>query len=304
VINGWWKAIAVIPGPETDLDLRLHEHLQGVKNGFRSNLTTSSWDMEESDYVLVNFNETSLRHFDVGVLSVQDVSAYYWAHAERSYFLDHNPSGGYGPYTMASGEIIHLHECNFSSAGMYALSLENVSGTVDWGITLHAAVLAYQDKLDSVSGGIAWMNGPGEGESIGVDIGSPGYYCLAVWKRGTDDAFEEGTYRIHALPGATPVPETADLPEKTRLTTLHPNPFNPRLNIGFELAVAAPVQIAIFDLRGRLVRTLLEEPRQPGNHEVLWDGTDEDGRKVSSGVYVVGLTTPELRQTSKVVLAR
>jgi flagellar hook assembly protein FlgD len=65
-----------------------------------------------------------------------------------------------------------------------------------------------------------------------------------------------------------------------------PNPFNPTTTIGFTVPAAAPVRLQVFDLRGRLVATLVDEELRAGQHEVIWTGSDASGREVPSGVYL------------------
>lgn len=73
----------------------------------------------------------------------------------------------------------------------------------------------------------------------------------------------------------------------TRDLTLnaHPNPFNPTTKLEFSLHIAGSVQLRIFDSAGRLVRHLLDESRAAGPHAVMFDGTDDQGRRLASGVY-------------------
>ena len=68
-----------------------------------------------------------------------------------------------------------------------------------------------------------------------------------------------------------------------------PNPFNPRTVLRFSAAEAATVRLAIYDVHGRHVRTLVDGPMQAGQHEVVWDGTDSRGASVASGVYIYRL---------------
>ncbi|HKK69874.1 MAG TPA: choice-of-anchor V domain-containing protein [Candidatus Krumholzibacteria bacterium] len=70
-----------------------------------------------------------------------------------------------------------------------------------------------------------------------------------------------------------------------RLLTNVPNPFNPSTQIRFELDRGESVRLEIVDLRGRRVRTLVDGPRTPGRHEVTWNGRDDAGAPVASGVY-------------------
>ncbi len=74
-------------------------------------------------------------------------------------------------------------------------------------------------------------------------------------------------------------------PLATRLLDAYPNPFNPRTAIAFSLEEQGAVQLAVFDLRGRLVRSLVHGVLPAGAHEIIWDGTDEGGRSVASGTY-------------------
>jgi len=74
-------------------------------------------------------------------------------------------------------------------------------------------------------------------------------------------------------------------PTACRLGDARPNPFNPKTTIAYELSEASNVQILIFDASGRIVRTLLNSSRPAGAHSVEWDGTDDGGRHVGSGIY-------------------
>lgn len=68
-----------------------------------------------------------------------------------------------------------------------------------------------------------------------------------------------------------------------------PNPFNPRVRLAFELPAAGPVRLTVFDLRGRLVRRLVDGSLPSGSREVWWDGRDDGGCALPSGVYLCRL---------------
>ncbi len=74
------------------------------------------------------------------------------------------------------------------------------------------------------------------------------------------------------------------------LEPCRPNPFNPQTTIAFNLPAAAPCRLGIFGLDGRRVRSLLDESREAGRHEVIWDGRDDAGSRVPSGLYVARLS--------------
>jgi hypothetical protein len=88
------------------------------------------------------------------------------------------------------------------------------------------------------------------------------------------------------------------------LSQNHPNPFNPLTTISFSLPRESLVSLRVFDLRGRLVRTLLDEQRAAGVHTVIWDGRDQGGGRVASGPYVARLVSSEGVLTRKMLLAK
>lgn len=85
---------------------------------------------------------------------------------------------------------------------------------------------------------------------------------------------------------ATTVAET---PRPAALGQNVPNPFNPATAISFELSARERVRLSVYDVAGRLVRTLVDAELERGSHATLWDGTDDDGQPVPSGVYVYRL---------------
>lgn len=89
------------------------------------------------------------------------------------------------------------------------------------------------------------------------------------------------------------------------LLSIRPNPFNPQTMVSFNLPVAAPVNIRIYDLTGRLVKTLASgEFMSAGLQSWTWLGRDSQGREVSSGVYLVRLEAGQYRATGRMVLVR
>jgi len=84
----------------------------------------------------------------------------------------------------------------------------------------------------------------------------------------------------------------------------YPNPFNPVTTIGFSLAVDADVELKIFDARGALVRTILRGHRPAGENRVTWDGKNEAGASVASGVFFYRLSTDGFTSTRKMVLLK
>jgi len=94
------------------------------------------------------------------------------------------------------------------------------------------------------------------------------------------------------------------LPERTVLRQNHPNPFNPSTRIRFDLARGTEVTMTIFNILGNPIRELLKGRYPAGSTEITWDGTDQAGRPVPSGIYFYELVTEVGRETRKMTLIK
>jgi hypothetical protein len=89
-----------------------------------------------------------------------------------------------------------------------------------------------------------------------------------------------------------------------RLGQNYPNPFNPSTTIMFDLPRAEHVKLDIFNIKGELVTTIVDQYMSAGRKEVSWTSTGSDGRAVSSGVYCYRLVSGDFVQTRKMVLLK
>jgi hypothetical protein len=98
-----------------------------------------------------------------------------------------------------------------------------------------------------------------------------------------------------------------NLPKAFSLSQNYPNPFNPSTTIRFDVPeghASVSVNVAVYDLRGRLVRKLVDEQKTPGRYQIHWDGRDDRGQEVSSGVYLYRITAGEFVSTRKMVMVQ
>jgi len=96
------------------------------------------------------------------------------------------------------------------------------------------------------------------------------------------------------------------LPQAFLLGQNFPNPFNPSTSISFSVPLGEKplVTLGVFDLRGRLVRSLVDSRKESGTYTVFWDGRDERGREMSSGVYFCRMQAGSFSQVRKMVLLK
>ena len=94
------------------------------------------------------------------------------------------------------------------------------------------------------------------------------------------------------------------LPDEFYLSPNFPNPFNPQTTIKFEISKTAYTTIKIYNTLGKEIATLINEYLPSGEKEISWDGKDNNGNIVSSGVYFIQMTAGSYRQTMKAVLLK
>ncbi|RMH72188.1 MAG: T9SS C-terminal target domain-containing protein [Gemmatimonadetes bacterium] len=101
----------------------------------------------------------------------------------------------------------------------------------------------------------------------------------------------------------TVIPEVA-LPQHVALYPAYPNPFNPRTTIRFEVPQSMNVTLAVYDMSGQLVQTLMSGIVDAGSYSVQWQGDDRTGHKVSSGIYLYRLETEQQQFVRRMILLR
>jgi hypothetical protein len=99
--------------------------------------------------------------------------------------------------------------------------------------------------------------------------------------------------------------QLGDLVPKTfALHQNYPNPFNPNTTIRFDLPNEALVRLDVYNILGRKVTTLINQPMQPGYHSIEWNGNDDNGRTIASGVYFYRLQAGDNTAKKKMVVLK
>ena len=127
-------------------------------------------------------------------------------------------------------------------------------------------------------------------------------YASSPWFSPSGNAWEETDFR--RLGTTTSVIEVADNTTGAFALSNRPSPFAESTTIEFELPHDAHVELAVYDISGRRVDVALSGPQTAGRHAVRWNGTDSDGRRVSSGVYFAVIESEERREARRLVITR
>ncbi len=143
------------------------------------------------------------------------------------------------------------------------------------------------------------------------------YYSYpAIWDVDSDGSLEctfteydypsYTSYRYYVFNTnvSTSVTKTENLNKGFVLSNNYPNPFNPTTIIDYQVDQPAKVSINIFDIKGELIKTIVDDFHKTGNYQVEWNGTDREGNKVSTGAYFYQMRAEDYSSTKKMIFLK
>jgi hypothetical protein len=138
-----------------------------------------------------------------------------------------------------------------------------------------------------------------------IDRGGRSGDLIAV-NQGLVVTSDGGSVMCYDLASLIPEPSATDRVYEQGLFGLenYPNPFNPQTTISFRTTTAGPARLTVYNVLGRRVATLLDRYLTPGDQTVVWDGTDEAGHQVASGVYLYLLQAGDAVESRKMLLLK
>ncbi len=152
--------------------------------------------------------------------------------------------------------------------------------------------------------------GSNEDQSLDIEIQGDLMYLTGKGKSfNNNNDYDAYLLKIDLASQLTAIDERQFEPGTFLLEQNYPNPFNPTTHIGFRIPPGGRsdfgfVDLKIFDIQGRLVKTLINENRQIGEYSVTWNGTDDNGKQVSSGIYIYRLKSGDFYEAKRMLLLR
>ena len=157
----------------------------------------------------------------------------------------------------------------------------------------------------AVSGSYSWL-GAGESDQISITV---------ITEELENDTAYAGHVLVLTNGDATSIPVhlntsdnlsagVAQLPRKFNLYPAYPNPFNPITRISYDLPEDAMINITIYDITGRKIKTLLNAQQSAGFKTLIWGATNDLGQPVSTGMYLYRMSAGDFHQVKKMVLLK
>ncbi|MBN1478754.1 DUF4397 domain-containing protein [candidate division KSB1 bacterium] len=179
------------------------------------------------------------------------------------------------------------------SPAMYQLDITpaGMPGTV---------VASFDADLSGLAGGAAVVFASGFLSPMDNNNG-PGFGLFAALPSGDVVEFPSAGVMAKANSNSQ---EVTSLPTDFSLEQNYPNPFNPTTSISFALPEQSDVKVVVYDMRGNQVAMLINGETPAGSHSIVWNGTDNSGLKVASGLYFYSLEANNYKQTRKMMLVK
>jgi len=222
--------------------------------------------------------------------------------------------GGVGDYDVDNGQTT-LYSPVFDLSGYSGVSVEyyrwyiNDSGNAPdsdfWRVQVSEDGSSWETLEYTSESQHLWVHQLFELEGL-IDMTTTVQFRFIASDDGDGSIVEAGVddFRLlgYDVPEITGAP--GQVPTQALLMQNVPNPFNPKTEIRFGLPSAQRVNLRIYDIQGRQVRTLLDGRMDAGMHAISWNGVDDAGRQVSSGVYFYVLQGEDVKLREKMVLLK
>jgi len=156
--------------------------------------------------------------------------------------------------------------------------------TLDWGVFGQG----YPQNRETTAAGTS--------HSVTLNVSSGTKYVSKIWVPYQPVASDDVWKRLHCFTKQTPQLARGEV------LSVSPNPFNPATEIRYTIPRQGRVELRIYDVMGRIVRSLVSAERTGGSHMEIWRGRDDTGASVASGVYFLQLEGPETSARQKLVL--
>ena len=217
---------------------------------------------------------------------------------------DSNPAGVYDYLTFTDDVVITEIELYVNITHTYIGDLI-VAVTSPDGTT----VRLHDRSGGSASNIVGWyptelaVDGPGSLDDL-VGENAQGEWTIWISDNAGADTGILNTWCVRVVGGVGTGVEDMDVPRTYVLGGVSPNPFNPVTTVTYAMPTSGHVELAVYNVAGQLVKTLVDGDETAGWHAVTWDGRDDNGGSVASGVYFARMQAQEFTGSTKMVLLK
>jgi hypothetical protein len=297
--NAWVVGEAPLVAGDDD-DLYLYTDYVGSTSGFSALAGASVLSGTATDFVVGHYQNTPVTMYPAVVR--------YGAGAAASFTLDATDSqghegeiGGTSAWTnqvLAANRLVDVYEAQLTQGQVYQFVLSRTSGTSDLRFVLFPDAAG---GIYNVADGIAYsVAANAVADTVSFAAPSTGWYPIVIYRPGAGGAL---TYNFDWNRATVDAP-LASVPHELALSSPWPNPTREGAMLELALPRAGRVELSLYDLAGRRVRTIAEREFPAGRHVLTWDGGGENGVRAGAGLYWLRLEAGGRTLTRRVAVLR
>ncbi len=294
-----WVVGAAAQQSGDDVDLVAYDDYAGSLDGFSNERGFSGYAGTATEFVV--------GHFSGGISPVYPAVVRYSGTGTYAHDQDDAQDGRIGgtfqvlDQEMGPNRLVDIYSLLLSAGETYSITLRRTMGSDD----IEFEVFAPLPVVNSRGGGIVTPvvhNADLQYATFTAPTSS--WYPVVVFRTDGEQSDQTIEYDFLFNQGqATAAPDPGAL-TRVSLSMAQPNPSPGQSSVSFSLPQAGTVQIEVYDVRGRRVKSLVNGRMPPGRHEAHWNGTDEQGQAAASGLYFLRMRAGGTEMTRRVTIVR
>ena len=298
-----WVAALGPAAATDDYDLRVYTNYAGSQSGFTALHGYSSYNHGYVDYVGGSSATAGVPFYPAAVLYGGGTGSFTQDTADSRPDKVSSTPANWPFEKLNAGRLVDIFEVDLDAGIEYTMALGNNTGGAD------LAVHAFRPSTANINAATAmyrWdTGGAGAGETAKFTPTESGYHAFVVFKRTHVDIPLNTGYSFRIVDELASVEEERALPTRFALAKNTPNPFNPKTVIRFEIPnPGSQVRLDIYDLKGRLVRRLVDDAYPAGRFEAVWEGRNDKGEPQSSGLFIYRMVAGSFEQSGIMTLVK
>jgi len=279
----WVMAIAGT-GASDDYDLYLYSDYSGSSSGFSSVLTSSLYSGNLTDFVVGNFSGTPVTMYPAAV-------RYDPAGGTGDYAIDQTDAAGRNAAGQASyyyqdlspNRLADVYEAYLTSGVTYYWMLYRNSGTSHVAFNIYSPL---SGTMNGRGGALAYSSFVDDAHEIMSFVpGTTGWHPIVVYRNNGINANTDLVYSLLWNTSPIVAVDSQTPPLTLEFLAPVPNPLVTSTRLEFAMPEAGRARLALFDLQGRQVRSLVDGSVEAGRHSLSWDARDDNGTHVGAGLY-------------------
>jgi hypothetical protein len=290
-----------------DYDLHCYDDYTGSSAGFSNLRTSSTQGSNATDFVVGHYSGTPTNLYPAAVrYATSGGGGAYFADASDATGRNGNNPGGQVQFknqVLATNRLADVYEAYFFRGTTYHLLLLQQPGDADLAFEVFPSTAGGIYKRGQYDAAVISTPVNAATDTLAFTAPASGWYPIVVYRTfGTNTRpqtyeFDWMETSIVAVPGEAP-------PAAISFAGAAPNPVVERARFEFALPQPATVRLELFDLNGRLVRTLAEGRYEAGRHQAPWDGTGRNGTRLGTGLFWARLEVGGKAFTKRVTVLR